>query len=108
MRCYLLVSLALAAVVAPALGQTDTRLARLKEQGEWLAQECLACHKIDGSDKGIASIIGWRPSTFAATLKAYRGQEFAERRNPVMVSVARSLTDEEIEALAIYFGSISP
>ncbi|MCL4767930.1 MAG: hypothetical protein KJZ80_17030 [Hyphomicrobiaceae bacterium] len=100
--------LASAIAFTPALALADTRLDKLKAQGEWLAQECVSCHRLDGADKGIGSIVGWQQSIFTTTLKAYRGQEFVERRNPVMVSVARSLTDEEVEALATYFGSLKP
>jgi cytochrome c553 len=41
-------------------------------------------------------------------MKAYRNEEYAERRNQVMVSVARSLNDEELDALATYFGALKP
>jgi cytochrome c len=93
-------------VMSAADAYADTRLAQLQAYGEHLAQECVVCHRPDGKDQGIPAIVGWAADTFVATMKAYRSEAFAERRNPVMVSVARSLNDEEITALAAYFGSL--
>jgi cytochrome c len=77
--------------------------AKLKAYGRHLAQECTACHRIDGIDNGIPSIVGWERTTFIATLKFYQQ---GERTNPVMVSVAQSLDDAQLKALAAYFGSL--
>jgi len=106
MRHILLVLLGMAVTSRWALAQD---FERLRAYGEHLAQECVACHRTDGGpDPGIRSIIGWEATIFVTTMKAYKNQEFAERRNPVMVSVARSLNDEELEALAAYFGALKP
>ena len=97
--------LGMAVVSGAAFSQADFE--RLRALGEHLAQECVSCHRTDGGpDPGVASIVGWKHETFVTTMKAYRNQEFAERRNPVMVSVTRSLNDEEVEALAVYFGTL--
>jgi cytochrome c553 len=75
----------------------------VKAYGKHLAQECRGCHRIDGIDNGIPSIIGWNTDVFVATLKfCQRGA----RTNPVMVSVANSLNDKQLEALAVYFASL--
>lgn len=71
--------------------------------GKHLAQECTGCHSIDGGDNGIPSIIGWPADTLAATLKFY---QTGARTNPVMVSVATSLNEKQVAALAAYFASI--
>ena len=68
--------------VRPAFSADD---ARLLGYGRHLAQECSACHRIDGTDNGIPSIIGWERERFLATLKFY---QTGARTNPVMVSVA--------------------
>lgn len=78
--------------------------ARLKSYGRHLAQECSGCHRIDGIDNGIPSIIGWDAERFITTLKFYKT---GARSNPVMVSVAGSLDDEQLAALAAYYGSLS-
>jgi cytochrome c553 len=77
--------------------------ARLQSYGRHLAQECTACHRIDGVENGIPSINGWHTDQFVATLKFYLT---GERTNPVMVSVAKSLDDEQMKALAAYYGSL--
>ena len=46
--------------------------AKLEAYGRHLAQECTSCHRIDGIDNGIPSIIGWHADAFIATMKFYR------------------------------------
>jgi cytochrome c553 len=78
--------------------------ARLKRYGQHLAQECTGCHRIDGIDNGIPSIVGWDADRFIATLGFYQS---GARTNPVMVSVAKSLDEEQARALATYYGSLA-
>jgi cytochrome c553 len=87
-------------LVQDARGQDD---AKLRNYGRHLAQECTGCHRIDGIDNGIPSIIGWDPQMFAKTLDFYRT---GARTNPVMVSVAQSLDADQIRALASYYASV--
>lgn len=93
--------------LAPGLGAASVASAadeaKLKSYGRHLAQECTACHRIDGVDNGIPSIVGWDAQRFVATLEFYRN---GERPNPVMVSVAKSLDEEQLSALAAYYGSL--
>ena len=77
--------------------------AKIKSYGRHLAQECTGCHRIDGVDNGIPSILGWDAERFIATLKYY---QTGERPNPVMVSVAKSLDEDQLTALAAYYGSL--
>ena len=75
----------------------------LKDYGEYLAGECTTCHRIDGAESEIPSITGWDTDTFTETLGYYKS---GLRKNPAMESVAKSLDDEQVKALAAYFGSI--
>ena len=77
--------------------------AKLRSYGRHLAQECSGCHRPDGIDNGIPSIVGWDTERFVATLMFYKS---GARTNPVMVSVAGSLDDEQLSALAAYYGSL--
>lgn len=77
--------------------------AKLQSYGRHLAQECSGCHRLDGIDNGIPSITGWGEEQFVATLNFYRG---GVRPNPVMVSVASSLDEEQMQALAAFYGSL--
>ncbi len=71
------------------------------EYGAYLAGECITCHRADGTDQGIPSIVGWPPDDFVIALQAYK---FGKRVHPAMQLVAGRLSDEEIAALAAHFG----
>lgn len=73
--------------------------------GEYLSSECVTCHQASGRFDGIPPIVGWPEASFVAVLKQYRTKE---RANPVMQTIAGKLTEEEIAALAAYFGSLKP
>jgi cytochrome c553 len=77
--------------------------ARLKSYGQHLAQECTSCHRPDGVNNGIPSIAGWPADILERTLRFYQQ---GARTNPVMVSVAKSLDDEQVRALALYWSSL--
>jgi len=77
--------------------------AKLKAYGQQLARECTSCHRIDGIDNGIPSIVGWSAETFVTTIRFYQD---GTRNNPVMVSVAGSLNERQIDALAAFFASL--
>lgn len=72
----------------------------LYEYGEYLSGECTACHQLSGKADGIPSITGWPVGTFITVLKSYREDA---QENQAMLSVAKRLTDEDIEALAVFF-----
>lgn len=71
--------------------------------GEYLASECLTCHKRDGGDDGIPSIVRWYEEDFVVAMHAYKRKL---RPHPVMQMMAGRLSDEEIAALAAYFAAL--
>lgn len=73
------------------------------EYGEYLSSSCLGCHQADGSDKGLPSIMGWPEGQFVRVMHAYKNKS---RANQVMQQHAGALSDEEIAALAAYFGAL--
>ncbi|MEL6225463.1 MAG: c-type cytochrome [Pseudomonadota bacterium] len=73
--------------------------------GEYLAGQCTACHQKSGKDKGIPSIVGWHPEAFVIVMNAYKTKE---REHKAMQTIASSLGDEEIAALAAYFAQLKP
>ena len=101
MRRLQLFALAVAAGLAGTPVLADD--AKLFAYGRHLARECTACHRLDGVDNGIASILGMDRAAFAATLGFYRS---GARSNAAMVSVAQSLDDAQVEALAVYYASL--
>ena len=76
-----------------------------KAFGQYLSSECVTCHQASGRFDGIPSIVGWPEASFVEIMKLYRSKE---RPNPVMQTIAGKLTEEEIAALAAYFGSLKP
>ena len=74
------------------------------EYGQHLSGECTACHR-DGANKTIPPIVGWPVKSFVAVMNSYKK---GERDNKAMISVAQSLDDEQIAALAAYFATIKP
>jgi cytochrome c len=73
------------------------------EYGEYLASECLTCHKSDGTTDGIPSITLWPTEDFVIAMHAYKNKS---RPHPVMQMLAGRLNDEEIAALAAYFETL--
>lgn len=67
--------------------------------GEYLAGECVACHRV-GAEGGIPPINSLPAPYFIEALKEYRD---GERDHDLMRTVARSLGDTEMAALAAYF-----
>jgi cytochrome c len=68
--------------------------------GEYLAAECVTCHGADAASTSIPPLRSLQYEDLVAALKEYRD---GTRANPAMQSVARSLGDAEIAALASYF-----
>ncbi len=76
-----------------------------REYGAFLSGECVTCHQITGGYDGIPPIVGWPPETFVHAMEDYRD---GARPNEVMRNIAARYSDEELAALAAYFGSIEP
>ena len=88
-------------VISGAVAQTDLADQIAKADlgyGEYLAGECVTCHRKSGA--GIPQINGIEAETFVTIMKAYRSKELD---NKVMQMVAGRLDDEQIISLAAYF-----
>lgn len=73
------------------------------EYGEYLSGECTSCHQASGAANGIPSITLWPEEDFVIAMHAYKVKR---RPHPVMQMIAGRLNDEEIAALAAYFGAL--
>jgi cytochrome c553 len=72
--------------------------------GEYLSAECVTCHQVTGKVTGaIPPIIAWPDEQFIAVMHSYKNKE---RENSVMQTMAGRLSDDEIAALAAYFGNL--
>ncbi len=91
------ITLAYATAASARAQSVDPKVVRY---GEHLSSECASCHRRDGTDNGIPSIIGMKSAEFAETIKFY---QTGARSNAAMVSVAQSLDDDQIKALAAFY-----
>jgi cytochrome c553 len=73
--------------------------------GEYLSSECVTCHQLSGRHQGIPPIVGWPEASFVEIINEYREKR---RSNPVMQTIAGKFSNDEVAALAAYFGSVKP
>jgi cytochrome c553 len=93
------VSIAAALLVLQLGGHARPAAAASNDQGRRVAAMCASCHRLDGGDKVIPSIVGVGEKKLAAALFAYRTSESPSH---IMHAVALSLSDEEITSVAGY------
>lgn len=74
-----------------------------RELGKYLAAQCAACHKRTGPANAIPPVSAWNTESFVAIMMAYKRKD---KTNTIMQAIAQSLSDEEISALAAFFGSL--
>lgn len=69
------------------------------------AGRCVACHGADGIGKApqYPNLKGQKAAYLVKQMQAFRS---GERMDPWMSAMARSLTDEEIAALAAWFAAL--
>jgi cytochrome c553 len=90
-----------AGMLAVALGAASVQAGDV-EYGAYLAHDCTSCHRQSGASGAIPSLVGLPAERLAQAMRDFRS---GARDNPTMRTVARSLGDEEIEALAAYFAT---
>jgi len=73
----------------------------LYDLGEYLSGDCTACHQLQGESEGIPPITGWPVESFVLVMQAYKE---GERNHALMQTVARRFSDEDLQALAVFFG----
>jgi cytochrome c553 len=93
---------ALATVGLFLLG-TDRAAAAEDRRGAQLAAMCASCHRLDGRDQGIPSIVGLKEKALLDAMAAFRS---GERPSRIMHAVAISLSEEEIVTLAEYIAAL--
>ncbi len=94
------------AIILAALGAgaaAAEEAGALLAYGRHLAQECAGCHGREAGAGGIPVIAGKPAAELTELLHSFRE---GRRANPVMVSVAKSLDEKQIRALAAYFASL--
>jgi sulfide dehydrogenase cytochrome subunit len=89
-------SLVLAIAASPILLAASAHPAD-NDQGGQIAAMCASCHRPDGGDRFIPSLIGLDEDRLTRTMLAYR---LGERPSHIMQAIALSLSDEEIATVA--------
>ena len=108
MRSAGLVVCALRALVALVMSAgvvvlpTDRSGAGERDRGAQLAAVCASCHRLDGRDQGIPSIIGLDEATLVAEMRAFKS---GERPGQIMRVMSLSLTAEDFAAVARYLAA---
>lgn len=74
---------------------------------EIAARACSACHGLDGNPSNVQfpKLAGQVSGFTALQLRNYRS---GERPNPLMAAIAKQIDDEQIEAVAAYYASLTP
>ena len=91
-------------------GGNDAALKLVKEgDGPRLVPACNTCHgrKGEGNRRsyGMPALAGQMPQYFVQTMQLYRSGGRANDVYSVMRSIAKNLTDEEIDGLANYYAA---
>jgi len=94
--------IALSMVASLVVSVAERGLAADNDRGAQLAATCAACHRLDGHNRGIPSIVGLSEEQFVTVMTAFKS---GERSGPIMQTMARSLSNEEIQILARYFAA---
>ena len=99
LACCVAFGLTVGLVSTPAQAEGDRAL------GEYLSSECVTCHQLTGRYQGIPPIVGWPEASFITIMNEYREKR---RSNPVMQTIVGKFSNEDVAALAAYFGSVKP
>jgi len=82
----------------------DRSQAADRDGGAQLAAMCASCHRLDGGDGGIPTILGISPGMLTRAMLAYRSHESPSH---IMRAIALSLSDEEIATVARYLAALN-
>lgn len=85
--------------------EPDEKSDRQIAYGRHLAAECTSCHRVDTASGVIPTLAGRPQEEIVGLLYDFRE---GRKTNAVMVSVAKSLDEDETAAVAAYFASLSP
>ena len=95
-------------IVAAGLSVPRAMAAGDVARGETLADTCLSCHGSEGSRSAdlpyrVPKLGGQKASYLLVALKAYRG---GARRDPGMIALAGTLSDQEMADVVAYFANL--
>jgi len=92
-------SIVLAIAASLLILSADRGMTADVERCAQLAAMCASCHRLDGRDKAIPSIVGMEKEKFVEVMAAFKS---GARSSSIMHAVALQLSDAEIATLAGY------
>jgi sulfide dehydrogenase cytochrome subunit len=95
-------SIVLAVAVSAVILDAGRAIAVDNGHGAELAAMCASCHRLDGRDIGIPSIVGIDKKQFADAMAAFKS---GARSSSIMHAVALQFSDAEIATLAQYLAA---
>lgn len=95
-------SIGLAIALGLVIPGADRGMAADNERGAKLAAMCASCHRLDGRDKGIPSIVAMDKEKLAEAMAAFKA---GTGSSSIMHAVALQLSDAEIATLAEYLAA---
>ena len=99
LREVILLSVATGVLVAIA----NRGMAADDSRGAQLAAICASCHRLDGRDNGIPSIVGLNQKQLADVMASFKS---GVRSSQIMHAIALSLSDEEVATLTEYLATL--
>jgi cytochrome subunit of sulfide dehydrogenase len=98
-----IIGLSVAAVLASIAA--DRCMAAASDRGARLAAMCAACHRLDGHDRGIPTIVGLDKKSLVGAMADFKSGA-RSGGSQIMHGVALSLTDDDIAAVADYLAAL--
>lgn len=95
-------SISRAIAIGLVILSADQCMAAENKHAAQLAAMCASCHRLDGRDKGIPSIVGMDTQKLAEAMAAFKS---GARSSSIMHAVALQLSDTEIATLAEYLAA---
>lgn len=91
-------------LIVVAAAMLASQAATAGASGETIAYTCNGCHGTDGVSKGAAPKLKGMPADYQAkTLKEFKS---GKKWSTIMDRIAKGYSDEEIEAVSEYYGSL--
>jgi len=73
------------------------------DRGAQLASTCASCHRLDGRDVGVPSIVGLDAATLTEAMHAFQS---GARVSQIMHVMSLSLSDDEIATVSSYLATL--
>jgi sulfide dehydrogenase cytochrome subunit len=97
--------IALSIAASLVIPLADRGIAAGNDRGAPLAAMCASCHRLDGRDKGVPSIVALDKANLAGAMAAFKSAAHSSQ-SQIMHVVALSLSDGEIATLAAYLAAL--